>query len=185
MANCPREKIERVYSHPQPFLQCEDWLGKNLPGVELREADSTSEGARLAAEDDRAAAIGSERLARLYNLKILVRGIEDLKDNVTRFWIIGKNQAAPTGDDKTSIMFSVKDRPGALYNMLLPFHREQINLTKIESRPTKRRRWEYVFFVDLQGHRADPKVAEVLKEIQEHCEFMKVMGSYPRNDKPR
>jgi len=184
MANCALEKILRVYSKTEPFLQCRAWLKENLPGVELREVGSTSEGAKLAAEHDNAAAIASELAAKIYDLKVLVRGIEDLKDNVTRFWVIGTNPAAPTGNDKTSIMFSVKDRPGALYDLLEPFRRERINLTKIESRPTKRRRWEYVFFVDLQGHRAEPTVAKVLKEIEEHCEFMKVMGSYPRNDKP-
>jgi len=184
MANCRLEKIVRVHSHPQPFLQCRAWLKQNLPGVELHEVDSTSEGAKLATEQKNSAAIAGELAAKIYDLKILVRGIEDLKDNVTRFWVIGNNPAAATGNDKTSIMFSVKDRAGALYDLLKPFHREKINLTKIESRPTKRRPWEYVFFVDLQGHGDDPKVAMVLKEIQDHCDFMKVMGSYPRNDKP-
>jgi chorismate mutase / prephenate dehydratase len=183
MANCSLDKIKRVYSHPQPFLQCRAWLKENLPGVELREVDSTSEGAKSAARYKNCAAIASEMAAKLYDLKILVRGIEDIKDNVTRFWVIGKNASAPTGDDKTSIMFSVKDRPGALYDLLLPFHREKINLTKIESRPTKRNRWEYVFFVDMIGHREDDIIAQILVEIAEHCEFMKIMGSYPRDDK--
>ncbi len=182
MANCPMEKIERVYSHPQPLLQCRGWLKENLPGVELREVDSTSEGAKLASTQDNSAAIASELAARLYDLKILVRGIEDVKDNITRFWVIGKNAAAPTGDDKTSIMFSVKDRPGALYDLLKPFHREEINLSKIESRPTKRRAWEYVFFLDIQGNIIDETISQVVEEIHEHCDFIKVMGSYPRDE---
>ncbi|NQU44068.1 prephenate dehydratase [bacterium] len=184
MANCSLEKIQRVYSHPQPFLQCRAWLKQNLPGVELHETDSTSEGAKLATRSNNAAAIGSELAAKLYDLDILVRGIEDMKDNITRFWIIGRSPSAPTGDDKTSIMFSVKDRPGALYDLLKPFHEEKINLTKIESRPTKRRPWEYVFFVDLLGHLDDPTISRVVHDVEEHCEFMKIMGSYPRNDRP-
>lgn len=184
MANCPLEKIRKVYSHPQPFLQCRAWLKENLPGVDLVETDSTSEGARLAAEEETAAAIASELAAKLYNLKPLVRGIEDVKDNITRFWVVGRNPSAPTGNDKTSIMFSVKDKPGALYELLQPFHREMISLTKIESRPTRRRPWEYVFFVDLLGHNSEPNIQSVLAEVQAHCEFLKIMGSYPRDDQP-
>lgn len=138
----------------------------------------------MAARYKNSAAIAPEAAAKLYGLKIQVQGIEDIKDNITRFWVIGHTPSAPTGDDKTSIMFSVKDRPGALYDLLLPFHRDKINLTKIESRPTKRRPWEYVFFVDLLGHASDKRVARVLKETEEHCEFMKLMGSYPRDDQP-
>lgn len=184
MANCPLEKIQHLYSHEESFMQCRAWLKQNLPGVKLHEVSSNGEGAKLAAQKEFSGAIASELAAKVYGLKILVRGIQDLKDNVTRFWVIGNQPAAPTGDDKTSIMFSVKDRPGALYDLLKPFHREKINLTKIESRPTKRKPWEYVFFVDLQGHASDPTIASVLHEIEEHCEFMKVMGSYPKNDKP-
>jgi len=184
MANCPLEQIKRVYSHAQAFLQCRAWLKENLPGVDLRETDSTSEGARMAGRYKHSAAIANEFAAKLFDLKVLVRGIEDVKDNITRFWTIGRTPAAPTGDDKTSIMFSVKDRPGALYDLLKPFHREKINLSKIESRPTKRRPWEYVFFVDLLGHVSDRPIAKVLKEVENHCEFLKVMGSYPRDDRP-
>jgi chorismate mutase/prephenate dehydratase len=184
MANCALEEIKRVYSKPEALLQCRGWLKENLPSVELREEDSTSEGARRASEEPNSAAIASELAARLYNVKILVRGVEDIKDNITRFWVIGRSPSAPTGNDKTSIMFSVKDRPGALYDLLKPFHREKINLTKIESRPTKRRPWEYVFFVDLLGHASQKNIGNVLAEIEEHCEFLKIMGSYPRDDQP-
>jgi len=184
MANCPLNQIKRVYSHAQAFLQCRAWLKENLPGVDLREVDSTSEGAKMAARYKHSGAIASEMAAKMFNLRILVRGIEDLKENATRFWVIGKHPSARTGDDKVSVMFSIKDRPGALFDLLAPFHRASINLTKIESRPTKRRPWEYVFFVDLLGHASDEKVASVLKEVGKHCEFLKVMGSYPRNDQP-
>ncbi|MBN1866640.1 prephenate dehydratase [Candidatus Sumerlaeota bacterium] len=185
MANCPLPEVKRVYSHAQAFLQCRSWLKENLPSVDLREVDSTSEGAKMAARYKHCAAIANEMAARLYDLKVLVRGVEDIKDNFTRFWVIGRSPAAATGDDKTSIMFSVKDRPGALYDLLKPFHDKKINLTKIESRPTKRRAWEYVFFVDLLGHVENKTISRVIHDVQDHCEFLKVMGSYPRNDRPR
>lgn len=185
MANCEMEQIKRVYSHPQPFLQCRAWLKENLPGVELQEVEgSTVEGAKLAAQHKNCAAIASELAAKMYNLNVLVKGIEDLKDNITRFWVIGDTPAPPTGNDKTSVMFSIKDRPGALYDLLQPLHRARINLTKIESRPTKRRAWEYVFFVDMLGHITEERIAKVLHECEKHCEFVKVMGSYPRDDRP-
>jgi chorismate mutase/prephenate dehydratase len=184
MANCPLEKVKRVYSHPQAFLQCRAWLKENLPGVDLRETDSTSEGAKIATRYKNCAAIANEMAAKIYGLDVLVRGIEDVKDNITRFWNLGRTAAQSTGDDKTSIMFSVKDRPGALYELLKPFHNAGINLTKIESRPTKRRAWEYVFFVDLLGHAEDEVIADAIKQMDKHCEFIKIMGSYPRDDRP-
>lgn len=184
LANCSMEKIERVYSRPEALLQCRSWLKQNLPGAELREVDSTSEGAKIASTKENCAAIASELAAKIFSLDILVRGVEDIKDNITRFWIVGKTPALITGGDKTSIMFSVKDRPGALYDLLKPFHAEKINLTKIESRPTKRKPWEYIFFVDLLGHQEEERIAAVLEDIQQHCEFMKIMGSYPRDDQP-
>jgi chorismate mutase / prephenate dehydratase len=185
MATCDLRAVDRVYSHYQPVLQCRAWLKEHLPSVEMIETDSTSEAARRAAQETNAAAIASELAARVHGLKVLERGIEDVSDNITRFWVIGRESARPSERDKTSIMFSVKDKPGALYNLLLPFHRDAINLTKIESRPTRRRAWEYLFFVDLEGHASEERIANVLGEIEEHCEFMRVMGSYPRNDQPR
>ncbi len=185
MSTCELDAIKRIYSHYQPVLQCRGWLKEHLPNVEMIETDSTSEAARRAAKETNAAAIASELAARVHGLKILERGIEDVSDNITRFWVIGRESARPSDRDKTSIMFSVKDKPGALYNLLLPFHRDAINLTKIESRPTRRKAWEYLFFVDLEGHASEERIKKVLAEIEEHCEFMRVMGSYPRNDQPR
>lgn len=185
IAACGLADIRRIYSHPQPFVQCREWLKENLPQAELCEVDSTSEGARLAARTPSSAAIASEMAARLAGLQVLVRGIEDVKDNITRFWVIGRAESDRTGDDKTSIMFSVKDRPGALFDLLEPFRQREINMTKIESRPTRRRAWEYVFFVDCLGHRNDAKVRAALDEMREHSEFLKVMGSYPRDDRVR
>jgi len=183
IANCDLNEVTDIYSHPQPFVQCREWLKANLPDVRMHEADSTSEGARIAARTPGAAAISSELAARIYGLDILVRGIEDVKDNITRFWVIGRKDSEPTGNDKTSLMFSVKDRPGALFDLLQPFRNRSINMTKIESRPTRRRAWEYVFFVDILGHRTEPAVRDALAEIHEHSEFLKIMGSYPCDDK--
>ena len=183
LANCELSAVTDVYSHPQPFVQCREWLKDNLPSVNHHEVDSTSEGARLASHTPNAAAISSEPAGQMYGVNILVRGIEDVKDNITRFWVIGRDDADPTGNDKTSLMFSVKDRPGALFDLLEPFRKRSINMTKIESRPTRRRAWEYVFFVDCLGHRTDPEIAAAVREMEEHSEFLKIMGSYPCDDR--
>lgn len=172
--------IKVVASHPQALGQCRKWISKNLSGVELLETPSTAWAARLAAEDKKVAAVSSEFSASIYDLKIIQRHIEDSLQNTTRFIIIGKETGFNTGDDKTSIVFSIKDEPGALHNSLfLPFAKAKINLTKIESRPSKERPWEYVFFVDFNGHFEDKKVVSVLKEVEKNCIFLKVLGSYP------
>ncbi|MFH0792919.1 MAG: prephenate dehydratase [bacterium] len=179
----PLSRVKVVYSHPQPFLQCSFWLQERLLHARREEVSSTTRGVELAKANPRAAAIGSDLAARMYKLKILARGIEDEKHNTTRFLVIGRYEPEPSGHDKTSLMFSVKDRPGALFNLLKPFAAAKINLSKIESRPTRRKAWDYVFFLDLEGHRKDKKVAKALEQLSGHCDFLRVLGSYPCDDK--
>lgn len=174
--------VRKVYSHPQALAQCRIWLEEHLPMVELVETDSTARAAQLTSEGKETAAIASEVAAGLYGLNILAAHIEDSPNNYTRFLIIGRNDAEKSGQDKTSILFSIKDRVGALYDMLTPFRTHKINLTKIESRPTKRRAWEYVFFVDFEGHKDDERVRKALEELSERCFFLKVLGSYPKGE---
>lgn len=171
--------VKKVYSNPQVFGQCRLWLERNLPRVELVEVSSTSRAAQLAARTRNSACIASELAAELYNLNIIAQDIEDSAHNITRFLVVGKRDSQPTGRDKTSIMFSVKDRVGALHDMLVPFKRYGINLTKIESRPSKRKAWEYYFFVDIQGHKEGAKIKRALGALQKNCAFLKVLGSYP------
>jgi chorismate mutase/prephenate dehydratase len=180
----PINEIRRVYSHPQAFLQCDKWLMQHLPEVKRVEVDSTAQGMQEARKDVNSAAIGSDIAADEYDLEILAKDIEDNKDNTTRFLVISQLDNRPCGDDKTSLMFSVKDRPGALLRVLQPFDRLNINLSKLESRPTKRRAWEQAFFVDAEGHRDDPKLAQAIEEIREHCDSIRVLGSYPRDKSP-
>lgn len=180
LSQLPLKKIKRVYSNPQALMQCSVWLRENLPWAELKEVPTTVEGVLLAKRTHSSAAIGSELASRIYNLKIIARGIEDSKDNYTRFLVIGKISPPPSRKDKTSIVFTTQDRPGALYRALRPFAEAGINLSKIESRPTRRRAWEYVFFVDLDGHIAEEKVRRTLKKVEKHATFLKILGSYPK-----
>jgi chorismate mutase/prephenate dehydratase len=179
LANCALEKIKKVYSFSQPFAQCRTWVESNLPDVEMVEVSSTAKAAKIAAGEPGAAAIASELAAEVYDIKILVPRIEDIAGNVTRFLIIGTGISEPSGDDKTSIMFSVRDRVGALYDTLKPFAEYSINLTKIESRPSRKKPWEYMFFVDLQGHCKDQNVGDALAKLSETCMLVKILGSYP------
>lgn len=175
-----KKKIKKVYSHPQVLGQCRIWLESNLPKAELIEVSSTTKAAEIAAKEKGSACIASQSAAGKYGLKILYKSIEDSTYNVTRFLVIGRTDAKPTKEDKTSIMFSVKDRSGALHDILVPFKKYKINMTKIESRPSKVRAWEYYFFVDLEGHYLDKKVNNALKELKKHSSYMKILGSYPR-----
>jgi len=174
------EDIKKVYSHPQPIAQCRDWLAENLPNIPVVDVASTAVAAQIVSEDYTAAAIASELAASMYDLKIVRERIEDQVNNFTRFLVIGKKLTEMSGDDKTSLMFSVKDEVGILYRMLEPFAKRGINLSKIESRPLKKKAWEYIFFLDLMGHIADPVIAEAVQELKQCCQFVKVLGSYPR-----
>jgi len=177
-----KAKIRKVYSKAQVFGQCRLWLEANLPGVELAEVSSTAKAAEIASREKGAACIASELAAKKYGLKTLYSSIEDSSHNVTRFLVIGRIEARPTKKDKTSIMFSVKDRAGALHDMLVPFKRHGINMTKIESRPSKMRAWEYCFFVDLEGHHEDAKARKALDELRSSSIYLKVLGSYHVGD---
>ncbi len=175
------EDITKIYSHPHAIAQCREWLNKNLPDVPVFETDSTAAAARMVFDDPNAGAIASELAANLYDLQIVEKKIEDNANNFTRFLVIGKTEQDKTGNDKTSVMFSIKDEPGALYKMLKPFANRGINLTKIESRPQKKRAWEYVFFLDVDGHIYDAHVTEAIEELEKMCVFLKVLGSYPKS----
>ena len=182
LSNSPLDKITRVYSKDNVFVQCRNWLRANLPHAEQIDTSSTAEAARIAAEQEGAAAIASALAATTYNLDTLVSRIEDSPNNYTRFFIIGHQMAKPTGKDKTSILIALRDRPGALYSLLLPFSEMGINLTRIESRPSRKKAWEYVFFIDMLGHVEDENVKQVIERITEQSVEVKVFGSYPRGE---
>ena len=180
LSRSKKKEIKKVYSKDQALAQCRIWLQKNLPVVQLIEVYSTAHAARLAAKEKFSAAIASELASRLYNLPIVGRSIEDFSNNITRFLVIGKESSQPTGNDKVSLMFSLKDKVGALHSSLKPFYKHNINLTKIESRPSKRKLWEYYFFVDLEGHCDEKRVKQAIEELKPLCTFLKVLGSYPK-----
>ncbi len=171
--------IRKVYSHGQVFGQCRHWIEDRLRNAQTAEVSSTAEAARLAARDPKGAAIGTELAAKIYGLRILARNVEDVPGNYTRFFVISKSWSPRTGRDKTSVMFSVKDRVGALHAMLEPFRKNRINLTSIESRPSRKRAWDYFFFLDFQGHVDDRPVARALADLEKVCMFVKLLGSYP------
>lgn len=175
-------KIKRVYSHPQALAQCRKWLQSHLPNVEIHEAASTADAACQASLDGSAGAVASALAAKIYNLKIAAPNIEDFDQNFTRFLVIGKHVPVSSGHDKTSILFSIKDKIGALNDILLIFKNFNINLTKIESRPSKKKAWEYIFYVDFMGHSTNPKIQEMLSELRKSCLRIKILGSYPRCD---
>ena len=179
VGNCRLKSVKRVYSNPQVFGQCRIWLDANLRNVELIDVSTTSRAAEIARKEKSSCAIASILAAEKYKLKVLARDIEDNTHNITRFLVIGTHSPAPTKKDKTSIMFSGKDRSGALHDMLAPFKKNKVNLTNIESRPSKRKAWEYYFFVDMLGHCENPNVKKALKELSRHCSYLKVLGSYP------
>jgi chorismate mutase/prephenate dehydratase len=177
-------EIKRVLSHPQGLAQCRGWLAANLPEVSTEETSSTAAAVEVAAGDPTVAAIAAELAGTLYGVPVVRARIEDNRHNATRFLVIesstrSRSAAGPSGHDKTSILFAMKNEPGSLYRILEPFVRAGLNLTKIESRPAKIRAWEYVIFVDFEGHRETPAVAAALREIGERTLHLKVLGSYP------
>ncbi|MFH1022069.1 MAG: prephenate dehydratase [Planctomycetota bacterium] len=174
------EGVRRIFSHPNALGQCRRWLAHHYPEAEIREAANTTQAAELASRDPASAAIASDEAAKLYRLRILFRDLEDRTDNVTRFFILGRAFGGPTGRDKTSICFSIRDEVGGLYKTLVPFRRHGINMTRIESRPSRRRAWEYLFFVDFEGHAAESRVRRALAALGRRCHVLQIMGSYPR-----
>jgi chorismate mutase/prephenate dehydratase len=180
LGNATLAAVERTYSHRQAFAQCALWLRRHLPNCEQIEVGSTAEAARRAAKEPGAAAIASDLAAELYGLNILAQHIEDSSENITRFLVIGRHIAGRTGRDKTSLLFAVKHEVGALVRVLERFGSHDINLAKIESRPSRIRSWEYLFYVDVEGHTDDESLRAALAEIEAVCQFVKVLGSYPR-----
>ena len=173
------EGIKKIYSHPHAIAQCRNWLETNFPQMPISEVPSTARAAELCADDPSAAAIASELAGQLYGLKVIRSRIEDNINNFTRFLVLSQKAPERTGKDKTSVMLSVKDKVGALYDLLRPFASHGINMTKIESRPSRRKAWEYIFFVDVEGHLEEDRVKKALEEIKGRCLFLKILGSYP------
>ncbi len=173
-------KIRRIYSHPQSLAQCREWLDAHLPDAERIHASNNAEAARRAAEEPDSAAIAGEVAAEIYGLDILSRNVEDNPDNTTRFLVIGHQEVPPSGDDKTSLLVSAQNKPGALYHILSPFADNGVSLTRIESRPSHCVNWEYVFFLDLQGHVSEPSIQHALSELRDSADLVRVLGSYPK-----
>lgn len=180
LANCSLAEIEKVYSKPEVFAQCHGWLSSTFKETKTVSVASSARAAQMAAEEKGTAAIGSKVAAELYGLKVVCENIEDIANNVTRFLVISKVDAKPTGDDKTALLFSTAHKAGALVDVLDAFRNHGLNLTNIESRPGRKREWEYYFFVDFVGHKDDENVKNVLNESRRHCLQLSVLGSFPR-----
>jgi chorismate mutase/prephenate dehydratase len=179
LSRCKRDQIRRLFAHPQSLAQCRGWIQNNLPQVEIIETSSNARSAERAAEEFESAAIAGALAAQRYGLQVLEFDIQDNLANATRFLVLGRQSPPPTGHDRTSIMLSIIDEVGALHRALAPLRRYKINMTKIESRPSKRKAWEYFFFVDCDGHIEDPALAKAIRELGRHCNIVKVLGSYP------
>lgn len=179
LSNSPRRQIKKLYVHPQSLAQCRGWIQTHLPGAEIIETSSNARSAELAARERSTAAIAGVLAAEKYGLRVLEQDIQDSADNATRFLVLGRQCSPPTGDDRTSLMLSIADKAGALHEAIAAFRRYQINMTKIESRPSKRKAWEYFFFIDCEGHAQDRKVAKAIQLLGKHCNFVKILGSYP------
>ena len=180
LANCSLEDIKSVHSHPQVLAQSRGWIEKNLQHAEVMAAASSSEAAILAAREENVAAIGTKLAAEMYGLNILAEGIQDVSNNMTRFLVIGHHYAQKTGDDKTSVLFSVKHEAGSLANALTLLAKHGLNLTNIQLRPSGVKAWEYIFFVDLEGHIDDAQIKEALGELEEESILVKMLGAYPK-----
>jgi chorismate mutase/prephenate dehydratase len=175
----PIGEVKRVFSHGQSLAQCHEWLNANMPKAERVAVSSNAEAARRASEEAGSAAVAGEMAAEHYGLAILASNIEDEPNNTTRFLVLGDYEPKPSGRDKTSLVLSARNRAGAVYEMLTPFAKRGVSMTKFESRPSKVAVWEYLFFVDIEGHRASPQVAEALEDVGKIAGYLKVLGSYP------
>ena len=182
LSNSPRKKIAKLFTHPQSLAQCRRWIQDNLPQAEIIETSSNARSAEFAARQRNTAAIAGILAAEKYGLSVLEHDIQDNSANATRFLVLGRQCSPPTGNDRTSLMVSMSDKVGALHHALAAFRRYRINLTKIESRPSKRRAWEYFFFIDCDGHREDRRVSKAISLLEQECSFVKVLGSYPNSD---
>jgi chorismate mutase/prephenate dehydratase len=179
MSNSPRARIKKLYAHPQSLAQCRAWIQNHLPRVEIIETSSNARSAELAAREKGTAALAGLLAAEKYRLRVLERDIQDNAANATRFLVLGRQCSPPTGEDRTSLMISISDRVGALHHALAAFRRFRINFTKIESRPSKRKAWEYYFFIDCDGHVQDRKVVKAIEHLEQECSYVKVLCSYP------
>lgn len=190
LANCEPSKVRRVYSKPEVFSQCRQWLATQYPSAELVHVASSSRAVQTVRDESDAdpagcssAAIGSELAAEIYDVNVLFREIEDRPGNITRFFVLGRDEAKPSGDDKTSITFVTLDKPGALVSVLSEFDKAGVNLTHIDKRPAGRVNWTYRFFIDAQGHATDPKLVRAIEGARGHCQELVVLGSYPRSQR--
>jgi len=182
LSNSRRSQIKKLFAHPQSLGQCRGWVQNNLPRAEIIETSSNARSAEFAAREKDTAAIAGILAAEKYGLRVLEHDIQDNAANATRFLVLGRQCSPPTGKDRTSLMFSIIDEVGALYRALAPFRRYRLNMTKIESRPSKRKAWEYFFFVDCDGHMSEGKVNNAIALLNEHCSYVKVLGSYPNSE---
>ena len=178
----PEESIQKIYSKPQVFAQCKNWLATHFAQAELLEVGSTTEAARLARKEANAAAIAHEEVAELYDLNVLYKNVEDYHANVTRFFILGESYPGPTGQDKTAIMCYIKNQVGALYGLLHPFKKYCINLTSIESLPSRKKAWDYSFYIEFEGHASEPRVRKTLDKMKKRCLELRILGSFPRSE---
>ncbi|MCD6223756.1 MAG: ACT domain-containing protein, partial [Deltaproteobacteria bacterium] len=175
------EDVKTIHSHPNALAQCRGWLKRHFPNVPIFETTSTAKAAKIAQKDKGASAIASQTASELYGLRLIAEGIEDRLNNVTRFLVVGRYISHKSGRDKTSIMFSIKDKVGALYHILKPFYENGVNLTRIQSRPSGREPWSYVFYIDLLGHIEDDCVKKSIDAIKRETILFKILGSYPRS----
>jgi len=180
LANCPLDAIEKIYSKPEVFAQCRNWLTATFEETKTIPVASTAKAAQMAKEEAGTAAIGSKVAAEVYGLQIICENIEDIANNVTRFLVLSREDARPTGDDKTGLLFSTAHKAGALVDTLTVFKKHGINMTNIESRPSKKREWEYYFFVDVLGHHSEERVKVGLEDARQHCFQLSILGSFPR-----
>jgi chorismate mutase/prephenate dehydratase len=180
LAKCPWSQVQRIYSKPEVFAQCRNWLSAVAKDRDIQPAASTSKAAELASTEPGSAAIASLIAGQIYDLNALFENIEDNPDNVTRFFVIGRESARRSGEDKTAVMFTTAHKPGALAEVLDVFRDRGINLTDIEKRPSKKVNWEYYFFIDAVGHQDDPAMIQALEAAREHCLQLTVLGSYPK-----
>jgi len=182
LSNSRKTQIKKLFAHPQALAQCRAWVQNNLPRVEIVETSSNARSAELASTEDDTAAIAGSLAAEKYGLRVVEYDIQDNAANATRFLVLGRQCSPPTGGDRTSLMISLVDKVGALHRALAAFRRYRLNMTKIESRPSKRKAWEYFFFIDCDGHVSDHKVAKAIAELEQQCSFVKVLGSYPNTE---
>jgi chorismate mutase / prephenate dehydratase len=180
LANVPNlGEVTKIYSHAQSLAQRVQWLARHLPSVSRIAVASNAEAARMAAAEQGAAAIAGENAAAIYGLRVLAAHIEDEPNNTTRFWVLGRQSVPPSGKDETSLVMSASNRPGAIHALLEPFAKHAVSMSRVESRPARTGLWEYLFFVDLEGHQSDARVAAALAELREKAPFIKILGSYP------